>query len=617
MTARRGSYDAVIVGGGHNGLVAAAYLARAGRSCLLLERRSSLGGAAISEEIFPGVPARLSRYSYLVSLLPELIVRELGLGVRLLPRRTSSYTPDPRAEGERGLLVDDADPIATRRSFREITGAEHDHAGWERFYAMTGRVAQAVFPTLTEPLRSRAQLRALVGDDRAWEAIFERPLGEALAETFDDDLVAGVALTDALIGTFACAAGEDLLQNRCFLYHVIGRGSGDWQVPLGGMGRIVEELARVARAAGAELLTDSDVLAIEPADSDSDSDSGAGVGVRYRDGDSERAVGARRVLVNAAPAELERLLGRAPTGEEPPEGAQVKLNMLLRRLPRLKDPAVEPERAFAGTFHVNELASQLELAHAQAATGALPTPVPCEAYCHSLTDPSILGPELRAAGVHTLTVFALQTPARIFVADPDGAREAALQGILRSLQSVLAEPIEDCLLARPDGGPCLEIHTPLDLQQELRMPGGHIFHRELSWPFAGSEEEVGSWGVATGERTVLLCGAGARRGEGSAGSRGATRLWPRSRSCRRADRAPDAYPPGGWSMRTRLPDGSRTAKSRVPHGWSVGSCTISAPEARSFSKLASRSSVWKWTPFRAPFATRAASASPSAGLPFR
>jgi phytoene dehydrogenase-like protein len=339
--------------------------------------------------------------------------------------------------------------------------------------------------------------------------MFERPLGEALAEAFDDDLVAGVALTDALIGTFARAGGEDLLQNRCFLYHVIGRGTGAWEVPHGGMGRIVEELARAACAAGAELLTDSEVLAIEPAET--------GVGVRYRDGEVERAVGARRVLVNAAPRELERLLGRAPTGEEPPEGAQVKLNMLLRRLPRLKDPAVEPERAFAGTFHVNELASQLEVAHGQGATGAVPAPIPCEAYCHSLTDSSILGPELRAAGVHTLTVFALQTPTRIFTRDPEGSRDAALRGILRSLQSVLAEPIEDCLLAHPEGGRCLEIRTPLDLQEELRMPGGHIFHRDLSWPYARSEEEVGSWGVQTDERAVLLCGAGARRGGGVSG----------------------------------------------------------------------------------------------------
>ncbi|MCW2983152.1 MAG: dependent oxidoreductase, partial [Conexibacter sp.] len=100
------AYDAVIVGGGHNGLVAAAYLARAGRRVLLLERRDELGGAAVSEVAFAGVDARLSRYSYLVSLLPRAIVDELGLSLRLVRRRISSYTPDPRAAGARGLLVD-------------------------------------------------------------------------------------------------------------------------------------------------------------------------------------------------------------------------------------------------------------------------------------------------------------------------------------------------------------------------------------------------------------------------------------------------------------------------------------------------------------------------------
>src|ERR1700712_688934 len=100
------SYDAIIVGGGHNGLVAAAYLARAGKRVLLLERRDELGGAAVSEVAFPGVDARLSRYSYLVSLLPQAIVEELGLELKLVRRRVSSYTPDPRVDGVAGLLVD-------------------------------------------------------------------------------------------------------------------------------------------------------------------------------------------------------------------------------------------------------------------------------------------------------------------------------------------------------------------------------------------------------------------------------------------------------------------------------------------------------------------------------
>src|SRR6185437_12068982 len=133
--------------------------------------------------------------------------------------------------------------------------------------------------------------------------------------------------------------------------------------------------------------------------------------------------------------------------------------------------------------------------------------IPCEAYCHSLTDPLILAPGLRAAGAHTLTVFALHTPARLFAADPAGARERALAAALASLDSVLAEPIEECLMHDREGKPCLEVRSPLDLERELRMPGGHIFHRDLSWPFAESEGEAGAWGVETEFPSVLLCGA--------------------------------------------------------------------------------------------------------------
>jgi len=514
MSTRRGSYDAVIVGGGHNGLVAAAYLARAGRSCLLLERRDALGGAAISEEVFQGVGARLSSYSYLVSLLPQQIVEELGLNIRLARRRVSSYTPDPRVSCAHGLLVDGEDRAGTVASFRRITGRAEASAAWDAFYAMTGRVARAVFPTMLEPLVSRAQMRRLVDDDHAWQALFERPIGEAVAEAFPDGLVAGVALTDALIGTFAGADQTDLLQNRCFLYHVIGGGTGEWQLPVGGMGAVTGALAHAALTAGAELRTGSEVLSIEPGPN--------GAELRFAelgaDGElgAEQRVSARRVLVNAAPSVLERLVGVEPGGQQP-EGSQVKLNMLLSRLPRLRDERTPPELAFAGTFHVNESASQLQLAFEQASAGSMPSLVPCETYCHSLTDPSILAPELQAAGVQTLTVFALHTPARLFRADPERAKAGAAAAIMRSLESVLAEPLGDCVLRGPNGEPCIEVRSPLDIERELCMPGGHIFHRDLSWPFAETEAEVGNWGVETEHPSVLLCGAGARRGGGVSG----------------------------------------------------------------------------------------------------
>jgi phytoene dehydrogenase-like protein len=350
----------------------------------------------------------------------------------------------------------------------------------------------------------------LLDDEQAWEVLFERPIAGTLRERLRDDLLVGVALTDALIGIFAPAEDPGLRQNRCFLYHVIGGGTGEWCVPVGGMGRVSAELERAAQTAGARLLTGARAVRVEPAHD--------GAQVIYEHAGATRSVTAGHLLVNAAPAVLERLLGSADRGSAAlPEGSQLKVNMLLARLPRLRERGLAAELAFAGTFHVNEGAGQLQRAFERASAGAIPDPVPCELYCHSLTDPSILEPPLREAGVHTLTAFAMHMPARLFRGDPEGTRAAALRAVLRSLDDVLAEPIADCLLRGPAGEPCIEARSPLDIEAELAMPGGHIFHRDLQWPFAEEDSEVGRWGVETEHPRVLLCAAGARRGGGVSG----------------------------------------------------------------------------------------------------
>ncbi len=486
----------MIVGGGHNGLVAAAYLALAGKRVTVLERLDHVGGAAVSAQAFEGVDARLSRYSYLVSLLPASIIRDLRLDITLARRRYSSYTPDPGTD--RGLLVDNESPDAP--------------AGWHDFYAGTGRLARALFPTVTEPLLTRAEARRAVGDDALWASLIERPIGETIAEAFTDDLVRGVVLTDALIGTFAPNIDETLAGNRCFVYHVIGGGTGDWDVPVGGMGAVTGELARAARLAGAEIVTGAEVTGITP-----DGE------VAYRNRDEERVLAADWVLANVAPSTLERLVSIRPqAASSTSEGAQVKVNLLVSRLPRLRDTAVDPAAAFGGTFHINETWSQLSTAYDAASAGRVPDPLPCEIYCHSLTDPTILSPELRASGAQTLTVFGLHTPARLVTEANNEEMRASLQAAaIASLDSVLAEPIEGLLLTDSAGRPTIETKTTLDLEQALGLPGGNIFHGPLSWPFAEDDAPLETpaqrWGVATDHPRILLCGAGAQRGGGVSG----------------------------------------------------------------------------------------------------
>jgi phytoene dehydrogenase-like protein len=181
--------------------------------------------------------------------------------------------------------------------------------------------------------------------------------------------------------------------------------------------------------------------------------------------------------------------------------------MVLARLPRLRS-GVDPAVAFAGTFHVDEAAAQLDAAYAQAAAGRLPDVIPFEVYCHSLSDPSVLGPDERAAGYQTLTLFGLHTPAALFRADPVGTRREAVRRVVAQLDAHLEEPLLDCLARDASGEPCLQAASPLDVETSLAMPGGHIFHGDLSWPVAATPEEVGTWGVATDHPRIVAASSG-------------------------------------------------------------------------------------------------------------
>ena len=487
------NFDVAIIGGGHNGLVAATYLAKAGKSVVILEANAEVGGATTSVRAFPQYDAMLSRYSYLISLLPDQIVSDLGLNFERISRTVSSYTPYSRNGKDSGLYVARQWDKQTEDSFKEIDPTGAEWAAWQDFYNEIAEFAAKIAPSMLHPLKTRSELKAEINMPKVWDYLMERPIGEVIEERFKDDLVRGVILTDALIGTFASAF--QMQANICFLYHLIGNGTGEWKVPRGGMGALVKELVRVATDAGVEIRVNSKVSSVSTTTNNATLtlDNGTLITTSY-------------VLSNAAPQVLARLRGaQAPTSLE---GSQMKINILLKSLPQLKS-GIDPRLAFAGTFHAYESFAECESTFADAKAGTMPAKLPIEMYCHTLTDPSILSTELQDQGYQTLTLFGLHTPAALFDSDNEGAKTAALKAALASLNQYLVEPIENVIAA-------IEVKSPLDIEGDVGLPRGNIFHKDLSFPFREDNQHM-RWGVETDDPRIFICGAGAIRGGGVSG----------------------------------------------------------------------------------------------------
>jgi phytoene dehydrogenase-like protein len=504
----RASYDVVILGAGHNGLVAASYLGSAGSSVLLLEKNDYLGGATPSQKVFSDYDARLSRYSYLVSLFPQKIIRDLGLKLELRRRATASFTPHVNHGHHNGLLLSNIDEDVGRRSMFELTGNYTEHKQMKKFYNLSRVFAERVWDTMLEPLIAREEFwRRFNVDDvsrEAWRSLAEEPLGLAIEHYLQDDLVRGLVFTDAKVGILTHSHDPSLLQNRCFIYHVIGNKTGEWKVPVGGMGAVASELEQAARTAGAEMLTNVDLHAVNV--------TGKTRSVEFDVDGKRETVEARFLLVNFGRNVLAKFTGKLFQPDRTDEGSVFKINMLLRRLPQLKAKKYPATDAFCGTFHSDEGYEQMNASYGEALKGRLPEKTPCEVYCHTLTDNSILAPELREQGFHTMTLFGLDAPWSLFVRDNERMRRHAEEKFLQSINQWLEEPIEDCLAVARDGALCIESKSPVDIEDALGMYHGNIFHNALTFPFAETRAQIGKWGVETEFENVFLCGSSALRG---------------------------------------------------------------------------------------------------------
>jgi phytoene dehydrogenase-like protein len=496
-------YDIIIIGAGHNGLVAACYLAKAGKKVLMLEKNDYIGGATTSQRVFEDYDARLSRYSYLVSLFPQIIIDELGLNLHLLPRRVASYTP---YDSDKGLIISNLDESISKKSILDLGFGESEWQGYKTILNKGTQFAELVWDSFTEPLKNKSdweQYFKSKNQSNLWNEFVEEPIGNLIEKHLKSDILRGVILTDGKIGSYTHAHDKSLLQNRTYIYHIIGNKTGEWRVPAGGMGNLANQLIEKAIQNGVEIRLNSEVKEIYY---HTDYQT-----ISYKNGGELIEVSSKKILFNNNPKTIQSS-ANSPIHHLTDEGTAFKINMLLHRLPRLKDQNVSAADAFAGTFHINESYSQMQKTFEEASSGKIPDRLAGEIYCHTLTDKSILSKDLQEKGFHTLTYFGLDLPYELFKNDNKKAKSEVISKFLGGVNEFLAEPLEGCLALDKNGQICLEAKSSLDLEKELAMPRGNIFQQGLTWFFAENEGERGNFGVETENPNVLICGSSAKRG---------------------------------------------------------------------------------------------------------
>ncbi|MCF8540522.1 MAG: FAD-dependent oxidoreductase [Aurantimicrobium sp.] len=500
--------DVLIVGGGINGLTAAAYLARSGRSVLVIEQAATCGGVATGTQPFAGIDVNVSPCAPEVPMPHQRICRDLGLECATVP--TPAITFIPLSDSASGGVLLTGDTLHDQEVL-EAAGLGADSLGMRGVHDDRAMLANAMTDVLTEPLLRRTEARARVSP-RAWEAFVESPLANILRLTLASDVLRGAWLTSALAADQTYADDPTLAQNRAFLSGISAGGDGHL-VAAGGGAELVHRLYQAAVSAGAQVMTQASVRRIQPVRD-------APVRVTYRVSGETRDVTARRVLATVPPWVLDDLLGDAHDGERP-EGATASASMLIGRLPRIpgRTPA---EMAFGGTFLANASGELFDDARRQYEDGFIPVTLPCIVHVPTLADRSLLPPALRQSGAHLMQVTALGVPYSLGERmPPELFRERVQSGILRSLSAAFGEDVEDLLLPDALGAACVRTWTSVDVENDFGYPGGHLQQTRLAWPFVEEHEALLSpgerWGVNTRHERVLMAGGAVRRAGSSVG----------------------------------------------------------------------------------------------------
>jgi phytoene dehydrogenase-like protein len=514
------TYDLIVIGGGHNGLVTAAYLARAGVKVLVLERRDVLGGACVTEELWPGF--KVSTAAYVNSLLRPEIIRDLELkrhGFKMLPRNPSSFTPFPDG---RSLMMG-PNKALTQREISKFS--PRDAEALPRYERMLERVAAFIEPTLTQTPpnpwsfrpRNLVQLARLglgfarLGTDG--QKAIEILTGAAtpiLDRWFESEQLKVTLATDAIIGAMASPSMPGTAY--VLFHHVMGECDGMrgvWGYVRGGMGGISNAIAGAALEKGAEIRTSSEVTRILVK-------GGQAAGVVLKDGTEIRA---QRV---ASGADAHVTFLKLMNAEDlPPEfleavrgidysSASLKINISLSELPDFKAlPGTEPGLQHRGTIHISPSRDYIERAYDSAKYGC-----PSEHPVIEATIPSVLDDTIAPAGKHVMSMFTQYFPYKL------------APGL--SLQDEKEKYAERCFDLMNEYAPNFrrsvigrQVLAPTDLEKRFGLTGGNIMQGAMTLSSLSFMRPVPGYAdYRTPLRGLYLCGAATHPGGGVMGACG-------------------------------------------------------------------------------------------------